>query len=73
MKVGYSADAIGRRIRSGRWIVVYPGVYRLAGAPTSMEQGHMAAVLAGGSDAVLSHESAGVQWVWTAAAPEYPT
>lgn len=62
MKAGFSRDAIGRRIRAGRWIAVYPGVYRLPGAPFSTDQGHMAAVLAGGPNAVLSHESAGLRW-----------
>lgn len=38
LEIGFSASTIDRRLRSGSWIVVLPGVYRLATAPASWMQ-----------------------------------
>ena len=49
VQTGMSERAIGRRLANGRWLQVLPGVYRLAGAPTSWEQSVKAATLWGGN------------------------
>lgn len=43
------------RVAAGRWIAVYTGVYRLAGAPWTYESQVVAALKAAGPDAVASH------------------
>ena len=45
---GLSDDQISTRVAVGDWVRVYPGVYRLAGAPVTPEQRVLAAVLACG-------------------------
>ncbi|MGH9003606.1 MAG: type IV toxin-antitoxin system AbiEi family antitoxin domain-containing protein, partial [Acidimicrobiia bacterium] len=42
-----TSKQIRTRVASGRWRQVLPGVYAVAGAPTSWEQDAMVAVLAG--------------------------
>lgn len=59
---GLSPQVINRWVSSGRLILVYRGVYRLAGAPVTWEQQLLAGVLAAGDDAVASHRSAGRLW-----------
>jgi hypothetical protein len=54
---GFGKATIGRRVRSGEWLRVYPGVYVLAGAPPSRRRDLWVAVLAVGSTATVSHES----------------
>jgi very-short-patch-repair endonuclease len=56
--LGFSTKAIEHRRRRGRWRPVARGIYRVAGAPASAHQRALAAVLAAGPGAVLSHESA---------------
>jgi len=51
---------IGRLLAQGTWVPVYPGVYRHAAAPETEEQRVLAAVLACGPGAVLSHRSAAI-------------
>jgi very-short-patch-repair endonuclease len=46
----------------GELMVATPGVYRLGGAPGSWKQDLFLAHLAAGSDSVISHRSAGVEW-----------
>ena len=48
--------------RDGLLVVVYPGVYRLVGAPPSWRQRTMAACLAYGAPVAASHRSAAVLW-----------
>ncbi len=55
---GLTESAIRHRRRSGRWLDVRPGVYRLAGAIQTPMLRAMAAVLHAGPDAMLSHTSA---------------
>jgi predicted transcriptional regulator of viral defense system len=57
-ELGFSEKAIEHRRRGGRWRPIARGVYRIAGAPPSPRQRALAAVLAAGSGAALSHESA---------------
>jgi hypothetical protein len=45
---------IDRMIRSGRWLPLARGVYRLAGAPRTWEQRALALVLSAGDDALVS-------------------
>ena len=59
LELGFSRDQIGRHIRRGSLHVVQRGVYA-AGHPVVSTQGRwMAAVLACGEGAVLSHRAAG--------------
>ena len=54
--VGFTADAIQSRRRSGRWVTVEVGVYRLRGAPPSWKARVLALCLALGG--VASHRTA---------------
>jgi hypothetical protein len=51
-----------RAVESGRLVLVRRGVYRLCGAIPSWRLSALAAVLAAGSGAVLSHRSAAILW-----------
>jgi very-short-patch-repair endonuclease len=63
--LGLSGDAIDRRIRAKRLLPVYGGVYAVGHDAGSRESAWMAAVLAGGAGAVLSHRSAAAHWgIW---------
>ena len=53
---GMSESAIDRRLGAGRWVVVFPGVYRVVGAPVTARQHTMAAALWSGG--VVSHNTA---------------
>jgi very-short-patch-repair endonuclease len=59
---GFSPDAIRHRIRRGRLVVIWPGVYRVGRMPLTREGRFMAAILACGEGAVLSHDSAASMW-----------
>lgn len=59
--LGLSPAAVGRRLRGGRLRSLHRGVYLAAPAPYSASQ-EMAAVLAGGPQALLSHGSAAAAW-----------
>src|SRR3954468_17069783 len=61
-EAGFSDDAIRHRSDTGRWGVMHPGVYRIAGSEPSWEQDLLAAVLAAGGDVVASHRAAAVMW-----------
>lgn len=59
---GFSRHAIEHRIAHGRLHPLWPGIYAV-GRPTVSRRGRwMAAVLAGGPDALLSHRSAAALW-----------
>ena len=60
--LGLSAKQVRGWTANGRFDRVLPGVLRLAGAPITPEQALFAAVLWGGSDALVSHRSAGELW-----------
>lgn len=59
---GLDDKAITRRVRSGAWVTVFPGVYRLSAVPPSWEQSLLAACLASGPCSVVSHRSAAIMW-----------
>jgi Transcriptional regulator, AbiEi antitoxin/Protein of unknown function (DUF559) len=56
--LGLNRVAIDRRVRAGRWTAVHPGVYRLAGSAPSWVGDIWAAVLAAGSGATITHQTA---------------
>lgn len=69
MALGLTNARIGRWLASGRLIRVYNGVYALGHVRNDALGRAMAAVLACGPDAVLSHRSAAALWgfrKWTA-------
>jgi very-short-patch-repair endonuclease len=62
LELGYGPDAINHRLAKGRLHPVRRGVYAI-GRPQLTLYGHwMAAVLYCGTEAMLSHESAGALW-----------
>ncbi|HEY1519439.1 MAG TPA: type IV toxin-antitoxin system AbiEi family antitoxin domain-containing protein, partial [Solirubrobacteraceae bacterium] len=65
LDLGLSDDAIAYRVRIGRLIRVYAGVYAVGHLPMAPEARAHAAVLACGDKAVLSHSSAARLWQYT--------
>ena len=59
---GFTNEDIGRLVRAGRWIRVHRGVYAVGHRILTSEGWWMAAVLAGGRGAVLSHGTAAAVW-----------
>jgi len=59
---GLSTDEIGYRLRIGRLHLLYRGVYAVGHRPPSPHARAMAAVLACGPGAALTHRSAGALW-----------
>lgn len=57
LEIGYTADAIRHRLESGRLYEVHRGVYAVGRAQLSQLGWWMAAVLASGEGALLSHQS----------------
>jgi hypothetical protein len=55
---GLSASAIDRRVARGRWLVCWPGVYRISGSPATGRQRAIAATFWAGKTAVVSHTTA---------------
>ena len=62
LAAGLSREAVGHRIRIGRLYCLYRGVYAVGHRLLSPEARWMAAVLAAGPGAVLSHRSAAGLW-----------
>lgn len=62
LDLGLGAEAIKYRIRSGRLLTVYPGVYAVGHRRPHPVDRCMAAVLACGPGAILSHGSAASLW-----------
>jgi hypothetical protein len=60
--IGYSEKARQVRLNTGRWELLYDGVYRMGGAPTTWQGDLLAACLAAGPDALASHRSAAALW-----------
>jgi very-short-patch-repair endonuclease len=60
--LGLSAQAIDRRVRAQRFHMVHRGVYAVGHRVLTIEGWWMAAVLAGGRGAVLSHGTAAAVW-----------
>src|SRR5688572_17986915 len=61
-ELGLAAGAITRRISAGRLIKLHRAVYAVGHARLTLRSRWMAAVLACGPDAVLSHRSAAELW-----------
>ena len=60
---GGTKSAIRRRVEAGRWQQLTPGVYRVAGSPSSWRQKLLAECMAWGDEAVASHCSAAALWM----------
>lgn len=60
--VGIGRTAAHWRVKVGRWHQLHEGVYAVGHVPSTRECALMAAVLACGPGAVLSHQSAGELW-----------
>lgn len=58
LAAGATPRVIERRLRSGRWLVVAPGVYSLPGTAPCWRRDVTAACLEAGTGAVASHEAA---------------
>ncbi|MDQ3679804.1 MAG: endonuclease domain-containing protein [Actinomycetota bacterium] len=58
LRVGATDRVVGRRIAAGAWLTLEPGTYALRAAPASWHRSLMAAVLAAGPPAVVSHRAA---------------
>jgi very-short-patch-repair endonuclease/predicted transcriptional regulator of viral defense system len=63
LRLGFGPGVIGRRARDGRLHPLHPGVYAVGHRVLSREARWMAAVLASGTGAVLSHWSAAALWM----------
>lgn len=63
--LGFSHEAIRHRLARGRLRPVYPGVYAVGQLPLTERGEWMAAVLACGDTAALSHDSAAALWKLT--------
>ncbi|HET8757105.1 MAG TPA: type IV toxin-antitoxin system AbiEi family antitoxin domain-containing protein [Solirubrobacteraceae bacterium] len=62
LRLGLSAQAIDRSVRAGRLHPLHRGVYAVGHQVLTTHGRWMAAVLAAGADAVLSHASAAAAW-----------
>jgi very-short-patch-repair endonuclease len=62
LDAGVNPNGVSRRVKSGRLHRIYRGVYAVGHAGLSNEGRWMAAVLACGAGAVLSHRAAGALW-----------
>jgi hypothetical protein len=61
-QLGFTRRQIDRRVGNDRLITVRRGVYRVASAPLSWEQAVLAAALAAGDGATISHTTAAAVW-----------
>src|SRR5207248_11308923 len=62
LRAGLGVGAIDLRVRRGRLHQVHRGVYAVGHSLLSVDARRMAAVLAGGEGAALSHRAAGTRW-----------
>jgi very-short-patch-repair endonuclease/predicted transcriptional regulator of viral defense system len=62
VRLGATQRIIRRRLATERWEVLHPGVYRLAGTPSSWRQALLAGCLTFGEEAVASHRAAACLW-----------
>jgi very-short-patch-repair endonuclease len=59
---GFSRSTLHDQVRAGLISILHPGVYAVAGSPAIWERSLMAAVLAAGPGAAVSHRAAGRLW-----------
>jgi len=62
--VGATRKVIDRRVETGAWARVHPGVYRATLIAPSLRQSALAAQLWAGTDAVISEYAAGALWTF---------
>jgi very-short-patch-repair endonuclease len=62
LDVGFTPDEVQGRLNRGHLHLIYRGVYAVGHEALSVRGRWMAAVLAGGADAVLSHRAAAALW-----------
>jgi predicted transcriptional regulator of viral defense system len=62
IELGFSQQAVAKRVAAGRLHCVHHGVYAVGHPVLGRHGRYMAAVLAGGPQAVLSHASAAALW-----------
>lgn len=62
LAAGVTRHQLRRRIETGRLLPLREGVYAIVGAPRTQEQAWLAAVLAAGRGAALSHASSADLW-----------
>jgi len=60
--IGFDDSAIARRVRAGRLHRIHLGVYAVGHTVLNRNARYLAAVLAAGDGAVLSHRSAAILW-----------
>lgn len=68
---GISAWSVDRRVASGDFEVILPGVYGVVGAPKSWHQRLVAACLWAGQGSVCSHRSAAALWGLDGCQPDF--
>jgi hypothetical protein len=71
-ELGFGGSGIERRLRRDALLPVHRGVYSVGHRRLTAEGRWMAAVLAAGSEAILSHRSAGQLWGLLPRAPSRP-
>jgi len=69
IRFGMSQSAVQRRVASGRWRLLRPAVYLIAGMPPTEFSALSAGVLWAGSGAALSHCAAAALWKLDGFAP----
>ena len=62
LDLGFGARSIEHRIKQGRLHLIMPGIYAVGWPRLTRERRWIAAVLAGGESAALSHRSAAALW-----------
>jgi Transcriptional regulator, AbiEi antitoxin len=62
LKLGLGAEAVRYRLKSGRLLPVYTGVYAVGHLPTLPQDRAVGALIACGPRAVISHSSAAAVW-----------
>jgi len=72
LEIGLSEAAIGRLVRSGAWIRIFPSIYRLASAPATPASWLRASLLVGGAGAYASDQSAAWLHGLVNGAPAHP-
>ena len=66
LQLGFTDRAIKVRLNTGRWLELHDAVYSIAGAPDTWDQRHLAACMAVGPGAAVSHRSAAaIHGLWS--------
>jgi very-short-patch-repair endonuclease len=68
---GMSESMLRRRVRTGSLLRIGKGVYALAGAPACWERQALAACLAAGQGALISHRTAAAAWKLDLPVPDH--